>query len=561
MVYNLGGMSNDGIFRKVNVGGRVGTAVLLTVSLIASLIYVRIGLARVFYPYALDLVEEGMLMQAWRVAQGLPVFVPPNAEFVPQVYMPLFTWLGGQLLRLTGFAFWPLRLISFASTLGTAVLITYIGWRECGSKPVAVVGGTLFLAGYRLVGGWYDLARVDALFTFVSLAGLVMLVYGRSSIQKHVFSGLLLGLAFLTKQNALLLAAAAGFYLFFTGGEKRGLQDVRELTTNTLYRVLRRQGALGNTLHAIRFSIIFLLVAGLPITFWQLGSSGWFSFYTVTIAYASPLASIRLWHILRWDLLAGMGVLVGLWLATAVWQIIQTGKRLETGNWRLIISNLQSLISQNPWLLFSTTAVFISVAGRTTVGGNLNNMIIGYAFLCLAPALALKIVRTAYCVKMSRYAIRTTKYAIFVALLLQFTLALFPLNPGLPKTYLPTAAMRAAGDTFLAQVTATNGDVWLLMHPSYAQMAGKRPFVHLQSLWHARHRGADPLPDDLLAMLETQQFTQIISDESDYFEKEPAFLELLLTYYEPASLLGEEQSAATLSGPVIRPLTLYIPRR
>ncbi|MCA9920672.1 MAG: hypothetical protein KC445_22120, partial [Anaerolineales bacterium] len=36
------------------------------VSLVSALAYLRLGFARVVYPYALDLVEEGMVMQAWR---------------------------------------------------------------------------------------------------------------------------------------------------------------------------------------------------------------------------------------------------------------------------------------------------------------------------------------------------------------------------------------------------------------------------------------------------------------------------------------------------------------
>ncbi|VAW31274.1 hypothetical protein MNBD_CHLOROFLEXI01-811 [hydrothermal vent metagenome] len=561
----------------------LGTAVLLLIPLIASLVYLRLGLVRVFYPYALDLVEEAMLMQAWRVAQGLPVFVPPNAEFVPQVYMPLFTWLGGLLLRLTGFAFWPLRLISFLSTVGTAVLISIIGWRECGNKGVALAGGALFLAGYRLVGGWYDLARVDALFTFLSLVGMMVLVYGRSPIQKAILGGSLLGLAFLTKQNALLLAVAAGFYLFFTAESAEGAEVKQKFV---LSRV------------PMHFAITFLFVVGLPIAVLQAGSDGWFRFYVVTIAYASPLELARFLHILRWDLVAGMGLLLGLWLGTAVWQLSEIWRRLEIKdslnpkrihrfrrlhrlkiiicenlrinkkNWIYVV-NLQSLISQNPWLLFGGTAVIISVAGRATVGGNLNNMIVGYAFLCLAPALGLKAwslqilqIDKKKSAKSVQFVNKKSYEWLFIAaVLLQFGLALFPLNPNLPPTYLPTVGMRAAGDTLLAQVTATEGEIWILMHPSYAVMAGKRPTVHLQSLWHARQRGTDPLPKDVVALIENQQFAQIISDESDFFEKEPAFLQLLLTHYEVATVLGDEQSPATLSGPIIRPLTVYVPRR
>ena len=533
------------------------TAVLLLISFIASLVYLRVGLTRVFYPYALDLVEEAMLMQAWRVAQGLPVFVPPNAEFVPQVYMPLFTWLGGQLLRLTGFTFWPLRLLSFLSTVGTAVLLVWIGWRESGSKPVALAGAALFLAGFRLVGGWYDLARVDSLFTFLCVAGLVVVVYGRSLAIKTLLGGLLLGLAFLTKQNGLLLAVMAGFCLFTAEGAENA-EAARKSGLSASIRVL------------LIFVTTFAVVAVPSALIFQLGSDGWFSFYTVTIAYASPLELVRLWDIFRWELVAGMGVLVGLWVGTAVWQLSQFNWRVELGNWRPLISNFQSLILQNPWLLFSGTAVFISVAGRATVGGNLNNMIVGYALLCLAPALSWryfsKITQVSQIGKKSIKSAKSVDVNVFrwfipAVLLIQFGLVLFPLNPHLPTTIMPTAAMRMAGDTLVAQVAATEGEVWLLSHPSYAVQAGKRPYVHLQSLWHARQRGMGPLPSDLISLIEQQQFAQIISDESDFFEKETAFLELLQTHYEAVTVLTDGQSPPTLSGPIIRPLTVYVPRR
>ena len=317
----------------------LGMVFFAVISLTASLAYLRLGLARVAYPYALDLVEEGMVMQAWRVAQGLPVFVPPNAEFVPQVYMPLFTWLGGLLMRLTGFGFWPLRLISFLSVVGTAVLIFIIGWREScdqsiAGKTAAFVGSGLFLGGYRLVGGWYDLARVDALFAFLSLAGLALVVYGRRGGTqrgteetqsfteiKIMLGAVLLGLAFLTKQNGLLLAAVAGFYFFTTEsaeGAQKGLAKNKKSASSAFIRVLKY------------FVAPFAVVAAVPVLVLQWGSGGWFSHYVVTIAYASPLDLGRLRNIIVWELGAGMAVLVGLAVFLAVLQV----RRLETGDWR-----------------------------------------------------------------------------------------------------------------------------------------------------------------------------------------------------------------------------------
>ncbi|MCB8978278.1 MAG: glycosyltransferase family 39 protein [Ardenticatenaceae bacterium] len=562
MVYNSAVMGKVGVQIREKIKDfadftDLGMVVLVVISLTASLAYLRLGLARVVYPYALDLVEEGMVMQAWRVAQGLPVFVPPNAEFVPQVYMPLFTFLGGLLMRLTGFGFWLLRLISFLSVVGTAVLIFSIGWRESGSRTAAFVGSGLFLGGYRLVGGWSDLARVDALFAFLSLAGLVVLVYGRKSGTqrgtegtqsfaeiKIMLGAVLLGLAFLTKQNGLLLAVIAMLY-FFTAEYAENAEKSKKSASSAFIRVL------------IFFVAPFAVVAAVPVLVLQWGSGGWFSYYVVTIAYASPLDLGRLRNIFVWELGAGMGVLVGM----AVFLVVLQVRRLEIGDWRF-------LISRNPWLIFVGTAVFISVAGRSTVGGNLNNMLIGYAFLCLIPALSWNFQRKGAKGQRAKESAQSAesvdkiswRVTWVVAMLVQFVLVTFPLNSGLPQQFLPTAEMRAAGDALVERVAAEPGEVWLLMHPSVAVRAGKRPYAHLQSLWHARQRGADPLPPDLVELIERQRFAQIISDESDFFETEPAFLELLLAHYEAVETLPLTQSPPTLNEPVIRPLTIYIPK-
>jgi hypothetical protein len=256
-----------------------------------------------------------------------------------------------------------------------------------------------------------------------------------------------------------------------------------------------------------------------------------------------------------------MGMLVGLWLLLVLREVVAFFRKLENRDWRWFLPSLQSQISNNPWLVFMGAAVFISVAGRTATGGNLNNMIIGYALLCLAPALSLSFSRRRESsfdmLKRSKF----IRWAWLAAIVVQFGLVTFPLHGILPQTYWPTAEMRAAGDALLAQVNQESGEVWLLLHPSYAVRVGKRPYVHLQSLWHSRHRGADPLPADLVALIEQQHFAQIISDESDFFETEPAFLELLLTHYEAAETLSPSQSPPTLSGPIVRPLTVYVPRQ
>ena len=140
-----------------------------------------VSVSRVLYPYGLELVEEAMFAQALRVAEGQPVYIPPNAKFVPQVYMPLFTWIGGLLLSLTKPAFAPLRLISVLSTVATAFVISRIVSDSSRDRVLGYCCAAVFLAGYRITGGFYDLARVDALFTSLMIGGLYTAVYTRGA--------------------------------------------------------------------------------------------------------------------------------------------------------------------------------------------------------------------------------------------------------------------------------------------------------------------------------------------------------------------------------------------
>src|SRR5512132_206325 len=94
--------------------------------------YLYVAFKRITYPYDLDFIEDNMLMQAIQVSLGKPVYVPPNADFVPQVYMPLYTLLGGWIFKVIPPSYFPLRLLSFLATLLTAIMIFFISKRVSG---------------------------------------------------------------------------------------------------------------------------------------------------------------------------------------------------------------------------------------------------------------------------------------------------------------------------------------------------------------------------------------------------------------------------------------------
>lgn len=472
---------------------------------------------RITYPYDLEFIEDGMLMQAWRMAQGLPTYLPSNAEFVPHAYPPLYPWLGSWLLRLSGPAYWPLRALSLLATITTALLVFGVARRESREYALAAAAAALFFLGNRVVGGWYELARVDALFLALVMAGFVLAVYRTYSSAALVASALALTAAFFTKQQGVFFIIVAGCYLLW----------------------VRRSQAwpfLGGC-----------IAVGVLVFIWlQQATGGSFAYYVFGIqGGSSDVQPLRIIRSLALDFGGSMAALVAVYTlaALAAWR---------RQGWRFFVIQ--------PWFLFTAAAIGAALLGRTSVGGNLNHLMPAYALLCLTPALL-----WAELVQRPEQTRRWASWALAGALALQIGLAFF--NPAryatgntLPLQLTPTAAMRDAGDRLIACIAAVDGRVLVLQHPYYALLAGKEPAVQISALWHARRRGRDPLPDDLAGWIRDQKAAMIIADESDYFETDPAWVGLLNTYHRPAATLTDNEAPPTLTGVVVRPRTVYLPR-
>jgi hypothetical protein len=149
--------------------------------------------------------------------------------------------------------------------------------------------------------------------------------------------------------------------------------------------------------------------------------------------------------------------------------------------------------------------------------------------------------------------------------LLQFALTFanpFHLLLGLEwrGSFWPTRAMRANGDRLVARLAGTSGPVWVMMHPDWAQQAGKEPAVQVQALWHARWRGRDPLPPDLVDRIESGYYALIVSDESAIFETEPALQALIAGAYVAEEVGAGPLGPATINGLAVQPQVVYVRR-
>jgi hypothetical protein len=480
----------------------------VVVAVVFAGMYFLTAIPRVLYPYDLDIVEDGLLMEALRVADDQPIFVPPNADFIPDTYMPLYFWLGGALFKVTGPGFAPLRSVSLAAIVLTGGLIFWIARRESGRVWIAIVCTGLFLGGCRINGFSYELARVDALLIVLTLAGLALGVYGAGSDRGLILAAVSLALAFLTKQIGLLFGLVLAIYLALTIGRRARL-----------------------------FVMTFGLLTVGPWIGLNILSDGWFSYYTVVLAAAANRTEIgRLFDFVRFELL---GLMAGLTLMALVAGLLSI-RRAGSLRWAL---------RDQPWLIWVAIAIAASALGRASVGGNLNTLMPAYTMLCLAPAVVFR-EWNARPDLLPRW--RTG--LLTLGILAQFALGVYN-----PLRYIPSPAMRQSGDRLIAKIRAIDGEVLVMMHPYYAWLAGKAPSAHAGRLWYVHQLGRRPLPPDFVVRVQSHYYAAIISDNS-LFETESDLQQLLGAYYGPAEILQPDQAPATLTGIVIRPEVLYAPK-
>ncbi len=498
-------------------------------ALVFGVMYFLVAIPRVFYPYDLDFFEDSLLMQSLRIANGQPIYAPPNADFVPHVYMPLYTWLGGLLLKITGPSFVPLRLMSLAATIATAVMIYASARRESGLRWIGFVCAGLFLGGYRISGFWYELVRVDSLFVTLALAGLLLGVYGGRSNGWLILLAGVCALMFWTKQTGLIFAVGLTVYLLFTVGRRAWL-----------------------------FASMFGALAIAPLVVLNASTAGWFTYYAFGVASSNSIEITRLVDYVRFELL---GLMLGL-SVMAVGAGALCIRRAGVG-----------AIRDQPWLIGIAAAVFISGAGRASVGGNQNNLMPAYALLCLAPAILMREWNVGHRTEdekrregdpirrslLSSHLPSSVNHwrvgLIAAAIVIQFAIGHYN-----PLRQFPGPDLRQSGDRLIERLASFDGEVLVMMHPYYALLAGKQPSAQIATMWHARERGQLPLPADFAQRIQDRHYAAIVSDET-LFETDPALIELLETYYARSEKLTEFDAPQVLTGMFAQPKVVYVPRR
>jgi len=186
-------------------------------------LYVLVALRRIDHPYELEWMEGGVVDHVRRVLDGRRLYDAPSLEFTPYLYTPLYVWVSAGASAVLGVGFFPLRLVSFVASLAAFAGIHRLVRVETGDRWAALVATGLFAACFRLGGAWFDLARVDTLFLALLVWGLVVArrTARTGAGRDVVLAGVLLSLAFLAKQSALLPALATAVALLVRPASRR----------------------------------------------------------------------------------------------------------------------------------------------------------------------------------------------------------------------------------------------------------------------------------------------------------------------------------------------------
>jgi len=352
------------------------------------------------------------------VLAGQSIYPAPSVDFASFTYPPLYAWTSAGIAWFIGVGFLPLRLVSIAASIGTMVVLAVFVRRSTGRWLPGLLAAGIFAAAFRATGAWYDIGRVDSLFVFLLVAG-VAVTASAKTWRGAAAAGLVFALAAFTKQTGVLVALPVAAFL-----------------------IVRRP----------RFGLTFLATFGVPLVAATLVlnaiSDGWYRYETIDILLGHPVESGAWISFPLSD--------IGLRLLTA---IILVAIAVALARWRPALSR--------PFAGVELVAVGAMIASawisRLHRGGYDDVLIPAFAGMALLVGLAVGRLRP------TRAA---ASLAMAGACLIQ--LALLSYDPG---AQVPTSADVAAGNSFVAAVRAVPGDVLVVSHPWYAEMAGKAPHV------------------------------------------------------------------------------------
>ncbi len=471
--------------------------------------YVAIALLRMAYPFELEWMEGGSLDNVTRVLSGRPLYAPPDLNFIPFIYPPLYFHVAAWATRLLGEGFLPLRLVSFLASLGCFALVFAIVRSGRGPLSPALLAVGLFAATFREGGAWFDIARVDSLFLALLLAAYALLRRSPATQAHAALAGLALALACLTKQT--------GFFVLPAFVVALAIADLRRLPV---------------------FLAVVLAVAGGSVWWIDRATDHWFRFYVFDLPRHHPVIGQLLRGFWIQDLLGPVGV------ALAIGSFHFFGAASRERARELVLDGL-----------VLGAMILAGYLTRVRVGSYDNVVIPAYAAAAIACGLGLR-----------AFAVRASESAAVRAPLERFVLALvlvqFAVLAYKPWKQVPTARDREAGEQMVASLERVAGEVWVPSHGYLAMRAGKPGFAHELAMVDVMRDTASTvtrkLRDEMRAALTAKRFGAVVLDHEGWLRTE---VEPHYQLYARMFAADEAQLFWPVTGYYTRPDFVWMPRQ
>lgn len=483
-------------------------ALVVLLALAAFGLYAFVVINRINYPFELEWMEGATVDTVSRVLDGQPLYTQPSTMWVSPIYGPLSYYAGASFAQVFGVGFFGQRLMSVLASLGCFLVLDVWARRESDSGLAALIAPALFAATFPISGGWFDLARVDTLFVLLLIWAAYVLRFAERP-RSFALAGALLGLSFLTKQTALLVALPLAIYAFVAHGRRAWV-----------------------------FVGGMVLVGGGVSLVFDIFSNGWFRYFVLGLGQQDGYNLVRFLAFWTEDMQPLMIALTAS-LGYIVWLI--ANRRRETGFYAVLALGVLAA----------------SYLSRLRGGGFVNVLMPLHAVLALLSALALARVVQAF--GNGRITGAPLAVASFAAISLQFVALLY-----LPQSMLPTALDRASGEQFMDLLRRQPDQVLVFAHGYYADMAGKAGnrvgwLMNLHGDGAHDNDAKRAFAADVEAGLAEQRWGALIVDQAIFVSED--YQDVIDQYYvgEPIEFPNPD-AFQPVTGLETRPLALYTRR-
>ncbi len=418
---------------------------------------------RLVYPYEVEWNEGAVLDHAIRVITGKPIYAAPSLDFTSFVYTPFYYYVTALVMKIGGVGLWAGRSISILSTLVTAAIAGKVVYKETRSSLLTYTSITLYLAFYHITGFFYDIVRMDALAVLLVASSVYAVLYVRRG---HLIAVLCAALAYFTKQQMFFIIPAIAVGLAFQ-----------------------------NKKQALRFSVLSVGLILLGTVAFNMGTNGWYRFYTLTIPGIkgawdfSWITAIEFFP--KWIFGA-----LGLFTLVIIGAIVLQGKKNSRDCLSILwAAYLMALLS---------SAISIGNSG-------------GYQNVFMPLTLMIAILFPLSICWISNALPKRPELAPGLILLAFLSLTYNPLGE---KMLFASAHQRQGGEEFMKKLREIPGDVWIPFHGYIGSLAGKPMHVHFMAMNDAlvpHDSSSAQFQREIDSSLAAHRFSAIILDEENVF--------------------------------------------